>query len=85
MPDGPRHMKNVSVKENERRVYAVTAFRLNSVITLFYDVIACIIKRELIEWLITDPIEEFTDMKSVLLTGTFGTIPDPAFFMNLSF
>jgi hypothetical protein len=78
-------MKDISIKENERRVDTVAALRFNSVITLFYDVFTCVIKCELIEWLITDPIEKFTDMKSVLLTGTFGTIPDPAFFMNLSF
>ena len=85
MPDGPRHMKNVSVKENERRVYAVTAFRLNSVITFLYDVTAGIIKRELIKRLVADPIEKLADVISVLLTGAFRTISDPALLMNLSF
>jgi hypothetical protein len=78
-------MKNVSVKENERRVYAVTTFRLNSVVTLLYDVIACIIKREFIKRLITDPVKKLADVKSVLFAGAFRTISDPALFMNLSF
>ena len=77
--------KYVSVKENESGVDSVTAFGFNSVIAFFYDIFTCIIKCEFIEWLITDPIEKLADVKSVLFTGAFRTVSDPALFMNLSF